>query len=495
MVDRDNGNGNYEKTLLIKRVPTGVAGLDEILRGGLLQGGVYIVQGAPGSGKTILGNEVCFRHAEGGGRAAYVTLLAEMHTRMLQHLRSMSFFSEALIPEALYYISAFHTLESAGLKGLIDVLRREIKGRAASLLVLDGLVAAQETAQSDREFKKFINEIQAHAGAYDCTVLLLTSSSLQTVSAEHTMVDGVIELEDRMFGVRTERTLTVRKFRGSPFLRGRHSFQITGDGIQLFPRIEAAFARPSREEVPSGRLATGVSGLDERMGGGVPAGTSTAVIGPPGIGKTILALHFLSLSSAQEPGLLFGFCEHPAALKTKACSLNLALGGDVELLWHPQCEHILDDLAHQLLAAVRRRKVRRLVIDGLGAFLACATYPDRVGRFLACLLLELAAAGATTLLTVQNPELHPPAGSSRPFFPEGGVAVLADNLVLMRYVQEGAGLSRQLSIGAVRGSGHDMRVQYFQITGRGLSLGTVAGPPGQGPPQEGAPGAAEGGGT
>jgi circadian clock protein KaiC len=471
MVDR------YEDTLLMMRVPTGIAGLDEILRGGLLQGGVYIVQGPPGTGKTVLGNEVCFRHAAGGGRAAYVTLLAEMQTRMLQHLRSMAFFNEALIPEALYYISAFHTLESAGLKALIDVLRREMKGRAASLLVLDGLVAAQESAQSDREFKKFINEIQAHAGAYDCTVLLLTSSSLQTVSAEHTMVDGVIELEDRMFGVRTERGLTVRKFRGSSFLRGRHSFHITGEGIKLFPRIEAAFARPSREDVPSGSLSTGVPGLDGLLGGGLSAGSTTGVLGPAGIGKTILGLHFLSQSSAEEPGLHFGFFENPTALKMKANRLNLAFGervqgGDIEQIWQPQTEHILDELAHRLLAAVRRRNVRRLVIDGLGPLMDCATYPDRLGRFLTCLLNELSARGATSLLTLETPEL--PSGQAdaaiRPTGPPGAIGAVLENLVLMRFLEQGSTVKRLLSVPKVCNSGHDMRVLHFQITGRGISL-------------------------
>jgi circadian clock protein KaiC len=490
---------NYESTLLMKRVPTGVAGLDEILRGGLLQGGVYIVQGAPGSGKTILGNEVCFRHAAGGGRAAYVTLLAEMHTRMLQHLRSMSFFKEALIPEALYYISAFHTLESAGLKGLIDVLWREIKNRAVSLLVLDGLVAAQETAQSDREFKKFINEIQAHAGAYGCTVLLLTSSSLQTVSAEHTMVDGVIELEDRMFGMRTERALTVRKFRGTAFLRGRHAFQITGEGIHLFPRIEATSSRPPREDGCRGRLATGIAGLDELLGGGLPACSATGVMGPAGIGKTVLALHFLSQCCAQEPGLHFGFFESPEALKAKASSLGLAFGerierGDVEMLCHQQCEHMLDELAYRLLAAVKRRKVRRLVIDGLGPLLACATYPDRLGRFLACLMNELGACGATSVLTLETPGLQD--GSDRAFLPSGGIWALAENLVLMRFLEEGTGVRRQVSVAKVRDGGHDLGIREFQITERGLTLGTGAVSPGQSVAgEESVPGEAKSAGT
>jgi circadian clock protein KaiC len=453
----------YPSTLLVKRVPTGIAGLDEILGGGLLQGGVYIVQGAPGSGKTILGNEVCYRHAATGGRAAYITLLAEMHTRMLQHLRSMSFFNEAVIPEALYYISAFHTLESSGLKGLIDMLRREIKGRAASLLVLDGLLAAQETAQTDREFKKFINEIQAHSGAYDCTVLLLTSSSLQTVSAEHTMVDGVIELEDRMFGMRTERSLTVRKFRGSGFLRGRHPFHITGKGIEVFPRIEAAFARSSRQEELPGRLATGVPGLDELLHGGLPAGSTTAVIGPGGIGKTTLGLQFLSQSSKEEPGLHFGFFECPAALAARAERLELAFperlaAGELEVIWQPQNEHILDQLTYRLLDAVRRRAVRRVVIDGLCPLLACATYPERLGSYLPTLINELAARGATTILT-----LH----SGQPC--ESSAEALVDNVLHMRLLDQGPTARRVLSVTKMRGS-YDLRAQDFQITGRGLTV-------------------------
>src|SRR5689334_19270499 len=95
------------QSLEIDRFPTGVEGLDVITRGGLLATGVYIIQGIPGSGKTILANEICYRHVGGGGRALYVTLLAESHTRMLQHLRPMAFFDESVIPDRLLYVSAF----------------------------------------------------------------------------------------------------------------------------------------------------------------------------------------------------------------------------------------------------------------------------------------------------------------------------------------------------------------------------------------------------
>src|SRR5260370_33417924 len=121
------------------RLPSGLCGLDDILRGGFLEGGVYILQASPGAGKTVLANEICFRHATGGGRAAYVTLLAEMHTRLLQHLRPMAFFNESVIPESLYYVSAFHTLEGDGLKGLIDVLRLERQVQPLTPLGVDSV--------------------------------------------------------------------------------------------------------------------------------------------------------------------------------------------------------------------------------------------------------------------------------------------------------------------------------------------------------------------
>jgi circadian clock protein KaiC len=469
---------NSDDMLELKRVPSRIASLDHILRGGFLEGGVYIVQGAPGAGKTILANEICFGLAQAGGRAVYVTLLAEMHTRLLQHLRPMSFFDESVIPDSLYYVSAFHTLEGDGLKGLVDILRREIKGQHANLLVLDGLVAAQETAPNDRDFKKFIHEVQAHAAANACTVLLLTSGGLQRVNAEHTMVDGVLELEDQLFEFRNERSLLVRKFRGSGFLRGRHSYRITDDGITFFPRIEAQFASATQPEVLiHSRLGTGIEGFDEMLHGGLPAGSTTGLVGASGIGKTTVGLQFLSGSTASEPGLLFGFFETPARLCRKARTLGLAIAQaveqkHVELLWQPQRENILDELGHHLIEAVRRRDVKRVFIDGLGGFLESATSPQRISRFYACLTNELRALGATTMFTMEVPDI---VGTGLRV-PIGGLSALMENLVFMRFVERESSLHRLVSVHKVRDSGHDPALREFFITDRGITVdGTFAG--------------------
>src|SRR5689334_3608757 len=106
----------------IERLPSGIAGLDSVLRGGFLRGGLYIIQGVPGTGKTIFGNQICYTHTAAGNRVLYVTLLAENHARMLLHLRQLRFFDQSVIPDPLSYISGFQILEDEGLKGLLVLI-------------------------------------------------------------------------------------------------------------------------------------------------------------------------------------------------------------------------------------------------------------------------------------------------------------------------------------------------------------------------------------
>ncbi|WP_207460400.1 ATPase domain-containing protein [Azospirillum sp. SYSU D00513] len=456
----------------LDRVPSGIHGLDLILRGGFLRGGVYIIQGVPGAGKTILANQMCFTHVASGGRAAYVTLLAESHTRMLQHLRPMSLFDESAIPERLYYVSGFKTLEDEGLKGLVDLLRREIRGQKASLMVLDGLVAAEETAGSDREFKKFVHEVQTHAAMHDCTVLLLTSGKPGPVRAEHTMVDGLIDLDDQVFEVRTERALQVRKFRGSGSLRGRHPFRITTDGLVVYPRIEAVFGTPSAQDRPThDRMASGIDGLDGLIGGGIVRASTMALLGSTGIGKTTFGLHFLARSSEAEPGLMFGFYETPERLRLKAAALGLDFeglerSGALEIVWQAQGENVLDELAHRLRDAVRRRGVRRLFVDGLGGFVESAVHPERMSRFFSVLSNELRALDVTAIYTMETREIIAPTLQ----VPINGISSLVENMAVLRFVEARARTRRLLSIIKTRDSDFDPALQEFEITGRGLRI-------------------------
>jgi circadian clock protein KaiC len=332
---------------VFSRVTSGIAGLDTVLLGGVFEGGIYIVEGSPGAGKTILTSQICCHHAAEGGVSLFVTLLAENHGRLIANLRTLSFFDETLIPEKLSYISGFAALRDAGLKGVVDLLRREIQRRRCTILVVDGLVTAQASAESDQEFREVVHNLQEIALATRCTMFLTTNVGDRD-SPEQTMVDGLIVLRENVGSSRTDSLLQVTKFRGSSFLRGPHSYQITSAGILVHPRIEALLAYPSRaDDREAGRTSAGNEQLDLLLGGGVPVASTTMIMGPSGIGKTTLGLQFLSKSSAGEPGLMFSFYETPTRLRVKADSLCPALSplldaGVVEVLWQNPLSDVID---------------------------------------------------------------------------------------------------------------------------------------------------------
>jgi circadian clock protein KaiC len=208
------------------------------------------------------------------------------------------------------------------------------------------------------------------------------------------------------------------------------------------------------------------------LGGGLPEGTVTGVLGPSGIGKTTLGLHYACGSGAAEPGLFFGFYETPPRLLQQAAILGLDLGGaagrgEVEILWQPAGEGLQDALAHRLLDAVGRRGVRRLFLDGLGGFVEASVEPGRLVRFFSALVNELRAGGVTTLYTMETRDVVGPGIE----LPVSGISSLVENLVALRYLEHHARSRRLLSVVKVRGSGFDPALREFVIEGgRGVSL-------------------------
>jgi circadian clock protein KaiC len=459
-----------------KRVPTGVPGLDTLLQGGFIQGGVYMVMGMPGAGKTILGNQVCFHHASTGGRALYVTLLAESHTRMIGNLRPMSFFEPSRIPESLAYLSAYSVLEEGGLDALLGLLRKELKAHGASLLILDGLVAAEEIAPTERAFKKFIHGLQIMTGMIGCTTLLLTTGGGKGLKAEHTMVDGLLIMRERTFGVRAVRELTIRKFRGSAHFRGQHAFDITRDGIIVHPRLESLVENTSGlDKSTEGRRAFGVPGVDDMLQGGIFQGSSTMLLGSSGSGKTLLGLNFLAEGARRgELGHYFAFYDSPQRVRDQAASIGLDLDplferGQLELSFRPPTESHLDALGSQLISLIRERGVRRLFLDGFDALNKVAVHQPRVTRFMAALVNECRARGVTLLFSVETESLF----GFQLKLPVRGISMLCENLLFLRCVELGAELRRFITVLKLRTSGHDPSLREFIISNRGLEVGNT----------------------
>jgi circadian clock protein KaiC len=457
----------------LTRCSTGVSGLDAILGGGLFSGSIYIVAGSPGAGKTILGNQICAHHVGHGGSALYVTLLAETHGRMLTYLRSLSFFNDSAVGTSLKYLNGFTTMETEGLAGLLRLLRNAVRAQKATLLVLDGLLTASLVAPSEIDYRKFIHELQTWVGVLGCTVLFLTSSRVDDDSrAEHTMVDGIIQLDVRVAGLRALRELRVTKFRGSAFIQGFHPYSIASDGFSVFPRVEASLVASAPQRAASSRIRCGCPRLDELVGGGLRRGSTTLLVGSSGAGKTVLGLQFLAAGVSEgESGLHFGFYETPADLIAKgnrfgwnfddAIARNL-----LSTVWQPASEHILDELAYKLLAAVRERRAKRLVIDGLVGFKEAA-YKERLSALFALVADELGALGVTTLITEETRELF----VRRIEIPTSGVSAVFHNIIFLRQVEKESELLRLLTVMKTRDSAHDRGLYQIDITDQGLKVG------------------------
>lgn len=456
----------------LKRLVTGIDGLDQLLMGGLVAGASYIVQGHPGSGKTIMANQMACHHVRQGGRVLVATLLSESHERLFQYLSTLDFFDPALIGNEIQFVSAFDTLERDGLGEVVRVLRREIARHKASLLIVDGLLNARSQAETSLDTKKFISELHGHAAFAGCTVVLLTSSRLEEGSPEHTMVDGVIELSERLVEGRAVRQLQLRKTRGSGSLSGIHECMITESGMQVYPRLESLYSHPSNlGTATQGRVSTGIPSLDQVLGGGLPAGAVSLVMGPSGIGKTSLGLSFLAASTPAEPGLLFGFYETPARLRLKAAALGydfaaLEESGALHLSWQPPTEGLLDQVGARLLGIVERMGIKRVMLDSLGAFSRLSNNPTRLNEFFRAITGELRARHVDVLLTWEMRDIF----GSEINAPAPDLSSIVDNLWLMRFVEFDCKLRRVLSILKVRDSDYDPALHEVLIGTQGISL-------------------------
>ncbi len=456
----------------LKRLVTGIQGLDDLLKGGLVVGAAYIVQGRPGSGKTVLANQLAFNHVQRGGRVLVATLLSESHERLFQYLSTLSFFDPAKIGEQIQYLSAFDTLEQDGLEAVVRLLRGEIARQGASLLIIDGLLNARSRAQTALDAKKFISELQAHAAFAGCTLLLLTSVHFEEDCPEHTMVDGVIELGEDLHGARAVRRIQLRKTRGSAALSGLHECEITDDGLQVYPRLEALYGHPSGAGSETFvRVGTGAPSLDDLLKGGLAQGSMTLVMGPSGSGKTSLGLSFLGAATPDAPGLHFGFYEPATRLRMKAASLGLDFAamereGALQIAWQPTTEGLLDDVGARLLRQVATHGSKRVLIDNLGGFTRLATRPERLNGFFRALMGELRARDVTVLATWEMRDLF----GSEIIAPAPELSSVVDNLLLMRFVELNSQLKRVLSILKVRDSLYDPALLEVRFGEDGMQL-------------------------
>jgi circadian clock protein KaiC len=465
------------RTSNASRLTTGIPGLDPILEGGLLVGGIYIVQGPPGSGKTILANQLCCHQARAGRRAIYFTLLSESHSGMLEHLRRMQFFCGELAGDAIVYFSGFKVLEDEGLLGLARLIGKTMTDRNPSAVVVDGFMTAREAAREPNDLKQFVRHLQTYSASLSCTTLLLSSTSAGAgLAPEHTIADGIIELSNDLNGLRSLRHLQVLKMRGTCQIDGRHTVEIDDKGMTVHARFEVGSWR-SYVGTPVGRerRSFGVAELDAMMMGGLPDGSITMLVGASGVGKTLLSLQFLAAGAkAGETGLYFGMYERPEELLAKCQRTHLGLqegvdAGRIHLSWHRPIEGVLDVLADRMLTQLRETGATRLCIDGMHSLFRTVDFPERMRAVSAALAEELTGRGVTTVYTLETSNLLEGSGHEIRL-PIDDISAMSHNIITIRQIERRGQFDRMLAILKMRDSDYDRSIRELTITDRGIVL-------------------------
>jgi circadian clock protein KaiC len=456
----------------VEPLRTGIEELDLVLAGGLPAGSLVVLAGAPGTGKTILAQQICFASAAPGRKAIYYTTLSEPHSKLMRHLEPFSFFDPDALGDSVEFIHLGDLLQEdgGGLQSVVSEVVDKCFETNPAVVVIDSAKALQVFAdeQALRAAYYELASRVAHTGVVVILVGEYTAEEIE-LNVEFALADGIIQLANESYEPVDRRWLRVLKMRGAIHLAGRHSFRITTDGCEVFPRLETISA-PDNPPPVSGRVASGVPRLDELMGGGLPAGDATAILGPSGCGKTVLALRFIAQGLADsEPCLYASFQESAGALAMKAASfgwdLDAALDSGQLVIHHvPQGELNLDTLGAVVRRALYEGSVRRIILDSLAELVVAVRETDRFPAYARSLIGFIRAAGASVLVTSETTALGPEAE------PIGGLSFLFNNVLLLRYLEMESETRRALSILKMRDSDHAKGVYQFEIDAHGFQV-------------------------
>lgn len=459
---------------MIKRLQTGVPGLDEILGGGLPELSFNLLAGAPGSGKTSLAHQMMFAMATPERPALYFTVLGEPPLKMLRYQQQFDYFDIDKLNRSIRFINL---AEEAGLGSLDKVLRHivaEVETHEPGFVFVDSFrsltLSSPNEGSTFFSLQRFAQELGVLMASWQATTFLIGEyAELHEPNPLFTVSDGLIWLRQSVQGNSMVRKIEILKMRGQATQPGSHTFRMSANGIQVFavPPL-SSYPKLAPEFSAKARLSMGVPGLDEMLGGGLPRGYFLLVAGPSGSGKSILAGAFLDEGArVGEIGIIAAFERrwiHSRGERVAA----LVRAGQISVVDTESSDLSVEELGLLLMAEIRRLDARRVVIDSLSGF-ELALAPSLRKDFrqsLARMLAALASTGATVLMTVAL-ENHDAGFHLSP----DGAALLSDAIIVQRYVETDGRRQRVLSVLKVRSSDHSSTLHRYHIDDEGMRIG------------------------
>jgi circadian clock protein KaiC len=462
----------HDSTPMLK---TYVPGLDTVLGGGLPAGSLYLIQGLAGSGKTTMAAQIGFNHARQGKKVLVLTLLGESHAKMINHFARFSFFDRALVGKEVVFFSAYTSLVKGGLRDLLQLIVSTMSDEQPHILIIDGFRSIRNSTATDLALAEFMHSLNSLVASMGCTTFLLSPVEGNVTDNENTLVDGVIELGQYRQGMSVIRELQVYKIRGAKHLLGKHVFEVRDEGVVVYPRFEALATSGKAPPAEAGLLSVGIRSWDERIGGGVVRGSITCLLGSPGVGKTLMGLHFIAEGLKNgENCLIVGFHESPEMLVQKARKISIDLqpyvdNGQLQVIWQLPLEILIDDLASRMLACIGENKVSRLLIDGVEGLDNLIMHPERSRIFLMALSNELRLHRVTVYITEQLHYFRKAAPAA-----DSASSALYENIMLLEYVAVADINYRRISVMKLRENDYDAANRILTISIEGMVVGGLS---------------------
>lgn len=462
-----------------EKAATGVEGLDDILRGGLQRGRVYLIEGSPGTGKTTIATQFLLAGAEAGERGLYITLSEteeELRESAASHgwkLEDPIEIYELVPPESLLDEEQQQSLLYSSDLELGETTKRifqAIEDHNPRRIVIDSLSEIRLLAQSSLRYRRQVLALKHYLARNGSTVVMLDDLTSDTHDKTvHSVAHGVIRLEELApdYGA-DRRRVRVIKYRGQAFRGGYHDMTIKTGGVTVFPRLVSAEHKASfsREPLPSNSVE-----LNRLLGGGIERGSSALVLGPAGTGKSLLTLSFaVEAIERGESAAMFIFDEELGLLfeRAKGLGLDLAMLRDSGKLLIEQvdaAELAPGEFAQRVRTCVDERGARTVVIDSLNGYQAAMPEEKQLILHMHELLQFLNRKGATTFLTVAQ---HGLVGDMRA---PVDVTYLADTVILLRYFEAMGRVRRAISVIKKRTSAHEDTIREYRIGIDGITLG------------------------
>ena len=462
----------------MQRLRTGIPGFDEVTQGGLIADRIYLVDGDPGAGKTTFALQFLLEGVRNGERCLYVTL-SETRDELASGARSHGWSLEGL--EVFELLADAQDLDGEDELTMLNPSEVELGETTRKVLevvertkptrmVFDSLSEMRLLAQNSLRYRRQILALKQFFVGRACTVVLLDDRTAEGPDMQlHSIAHGVFSLEFKSppYG-QLRRELQIIKYRGSDFASGFHDFVIRTGGIRVFPRLVASdhVTKFTREMIPSG-----VRSLDSLLGGGIERGTSTLLMGPPGCGKSTIAMQYaVAAAERGDHAVAFAFDETKAALLARSTGLGLRIvegtgAGQVMIRQIDPVEISPGEFAHVVRASVEEHDARVVVIDSLNGYLNAMPHSNYLTAQLHELLSYLNNRGVATFIVVAQSGMM---GSN--MTSPVDASYLADSVVMLRYFEHGGRIKKAISVLKKRTGAHEESIREMWFDEAGIHL-------------------------